>query len=366
MKQLLISVFLILLFCFSVIAQENKSLTILEAPLPEIKEQQKTVDVQGTIRLRVEFLNSGNIGEILPINQLPYGFTDNAIEAARKIKFKPEVKVSKAITLATVIQYVFSWGEGWRVEFPKSFVFDNSQIKNDEKAEAIVKKAVENLGGEKYLNAKSQIGRGKFSSLSGGAIASFQNFTDVIAFPDKERTEFKSGGSKTVQTNFGKNGWIFDGDALTIKDQTDEQINNFKRGVRTSLDNLLRGNWRSEGAKLDYVGRRQASLGKRNDVLKLTFDDGFTVEFEFSDEGVPMKSVYKRANADNEEIKEEDRYAQFVDVGGIKTPFIIDHFSNDAHSSRINYESVEFNKSIPDSIFSKPSNVKDLKKDLKL
>ncbi len=237
--------------------------------------------------------------------------------------------------------------------------------KNQVKAETIIKKAVQNLGGEKYLNAKSQIGRGRFSVLRDNAIASYQTFIDVLAFPDKERTEFKDG-AKTVQVNVGDSGWIFDGNAQTIKDQTPEQVNNFKRGIRTSLDNLLRGNWRKEGTKLDYVGRRQASLGKRNDVVKLTFDDDFTVEFEFSDDGFPMKSVYKLLNAEKVEVKEEDRYAQFVDIGGIKTPFIVDHFSNDAPTSRINYESVEFNKTIPDSVFAKPSNVKDLKKDLKL
>ncbi len=251
---------------------------------------------------------------------------------------------------------------GFLIVCSASFCF--AQTKPDEKAETIIKKAVQNLGGEKYLNAKSQIGRGRFSVLRDGAFESFQTFTDVMVFPDKERTEFK-GNAKTVQVNVGKNGWIFDGDAQTIKDQTEAQINNFKRGINTSLDNLLRGNWRGN-ADLSYVGRRQAGLGKRNDVVKLTFSDGFTVEFEFADDGLPMKSVYKRANADNEEAKEEDRYAQFVDVGGIKTPFIVDHFSNDKQTSRINYESVEFNKSIPDAIFSKPSNAKDLKKDLKL
>ncbi|MEO6588204.1 MAG: hypothetical protein ABIP06_02650, partial [Pyrinomonadaceae bacterium] len=69
---------------------------------------------------------------------------------------------------------------------------------------------------------------------------------------------------------------------------------------------------------------------------------------------------------DNEEVTEEDRYAQFIDIGGIKIPFIIDHYSNEKHTSRINYESVEFNKQIPDSVFAKPSSAKDLKKDLKL
>ena len=237
--------------------------------------------------------------------------------------------------------------------------------RTDEKAEEILKKAVEKLGGEKYLQVKSIVGRGKFSLLRDNAIISFQSFVDIIVYPDKERTEFKQGGVKTVQTNTGETGWIFDGAAETLSEQTNVQIANYKRGIRVSLDNLLRGHWRGK-ANLTYIGKRAASLGKRSDVVKLVFDDGFAVEFEFSDEGLPIKAIYKRANADNEEIKEEDRYAQFVDVQGIKTPFIVDHFTNGAQTSRINYESVEFNKPVPDSIFTKPNSPKELRKDLKL
>ena len=303
---------------------------------------------------------NGQIGKISPVNSLSHGLTENTIEAAKKIKFEPEKKDGIPTTIFKQVEYVFKYGWG---------VGDGIKVGDgvkDEKAEAVIKLAVEKLGGEKYLTAKSQIGRGKFSLLRDGQIVSFQTFVDVIAFPDKERTDFKNGGTKTVQTNFADGGWVFDGDALTIKDQSEDQISNFKRGIRTSLDHLLRGDWRKEGAKLEYAGKRQASLGKRNDVVKITFDDGFAVEFEFADDGLPMKSIYKRLNADNEEVAEEDRYAQFIDVSGIKTPFIIDHFSNKIQTSRINYESIEFNKSVPDSIFAKPSNVKDFKKDLKL
>ena len=355
MKKFLFTVFFTSLFCLTAFAQESQKLKILEKPSPKLTEEQIRSNIcsQGTVRLRIEFLSNGQIGKISPVQSLAHGLTENAIEAAKKIKFEPEKKDDVSVTVFKQVEYVFQYG--WR-----------GSVQKDEKAEAILKKAIEKLGGEKYLTAKSQIGRGKFSLLRDGQIFSFQTFVDVIAFPDKERTDFKSGGSKTVQTNFASSGWIFDGDALTIKDQTEEQISNFKRGIRTSHDHLLRGGWRKEGAKLEYVGKRQSSLGKRNDVVRLTFDDGFAVEFEFADDGLPMKSVYKRLNTDNEEVLEEDRYAQFVDVSGIKTPFIIDHFSNKTHTSRINYESIEFNKSVPDSIFAKPTSAKDLKKDLKL
>lgn len=231
-----------------------------------------------------------------------------------------------------------------------------------EKADAIIAKAIQNLGGDRYLAVKTQIGRGTFSVIRTNVVVSFQAFVDVIVFPDKERTEFKGAGSSTIQVNRGTSGWVFDGDQKLIKAQTEAQIANFKQGIRTSLDNLLRGYWKGE-AHVTYVGRRPATLGKRNDVVKLTYKDGFAVEFEFaSDDGLPQKAVYKRANGDGEEIKEEDRYAQFVDVGGIKTPFIVDRSTNGKPASRINYETIEFNKSIPDSIFAKPANPKEIKK----
>lgn len=241
-----------------------------------------------------------------------------------------------------------------------------AQNKTDEKAEAVIKKAVEVLGGDKYLQVKSQVGRGKYHILRDGTLLSYQTFVDVIVYPDSERTEFKFAGVKNVQTNSGDSGWVFDGSAQTINEQSKEQVEGFKRALRTSLDQLLRGYWRGK-ADLTYVGKREAGVGKRNEVIKLTFDDDFTVEFEFAaTDGLPMKAIYKRPNGENEETKEEDRYAQFVDVNGIKTPFIIDHFTNGAQTSRINYESIEFNKTISNSIFAKPSNAKDVKKDLKL
>ena len=236
----------------------------------------------------------------------------------------------------------------------------------DERAASIIAKAVENLGGDRYLIVKSQIGRGKFSVIRESVVVSFQLFTDVIVFPEKERTDFKSNGTRTVQVNTGDTGWIYDGDQELIKVQNAGQIANFKQGIRVSLDNLLRGGWKGE-ADLTYVGKRPSTLGKRNDVIKLAYKDGFIVEFEFAvDDGMPQKAIYKRNSDETEEIKEEDRYAQFIDINGIRSPLIIDRFTNGKPSSRINFDTIEFNKTIPDAIFTKPATPKDAKKDIKL
>jgi outer membrane lipoprotein-sorting protein len=232
-----------------------------------------------------------------------------------------------------------------------------------EKAEAVLKRAIAKVGGDKYLQVKTTIGKGLFTTFREGESGTPSSFVDYLVFPNKERTEFKSASGKFIQTNVGETGWVYDGTTRSINDQTPEQIANFKKAMRTSLDYLLRGYWRSEkDVKLEYVGKREAGLGKRNEVIKIAYEDGLAIEFEFAaTDALPMKSVYKEKNPEGEETKQEDRYAQFVEVQGVLVPYIIDHFQNGKQSSRINYQSVEINAVVPDTLFTKPIDVKKLK-----
>jgi outer membrane lipoprotein-sorting protein len=45
----------------------------------------------------------------------------------------------------------------------------------------------------------------------------------------------------------------------------------------------------------------------------------------------------------------------------VLTPYVIDHYRNGTQTSRINYDSVEFNKPIADSLFAKPASIKAVK-----
>jgi hypothetical protein len=361
---LIVAGFFVSALCLGIAAQDSR-LKVNQQPLPELPKNYGTLDVQGTVLLRVQFLDIGEIGEIVPVVSVHAGLTERAIAAARKIKFDAEKKDGKSVTVVKSVQYFYSWNGGWRIPV------DNTEsvlgAKNETgKADAVLAKAVQALGGDRYLQVKSQIGRGKFSEITKeGVVVSFRSFVDVIVYPNKERTEFKGQGLKNIQVNVGDTGWVFDGSMEVLRDQNETQIANFRKGIRTSLDHLLRGEWKSEG-KLSYVTRRAGSLGRRNDVMRLTYNDGLVVEFEFgADDGLPVKAMYKRTNADGEDIKEEDRYAQFIETDGIKVPFVVDHYTNGKMTSRINYESIEFNKPIPESIFTKPANPKQVK-ELKL
>ena len=243
----------------------------------------------------------------------------------------------------------------------------NVPASQDPKAEAILARAVEVLGGSNYLNVKTVVGRGFYTTFHDGVSQLPSRFLDYIAYPDKERTEFTGGGIKAIQTNVGNTGWIYDGTTKTIGDMKETQIADFKRSMRTTLENLLQGWWRKEGAVLTYAGRREAGLAKRNETVRLTYPDGYWIEFEFgARDGLPSKMIYKRTktkpNSDEtEETSEEDRLAKPITVDGVTAPWVIDHYVNGVQTSRINYESIEYNKPLPDSLFAKPENVKAIK-----
>jgi hypothetical protein len=237
----------------------------------------------------------------------------------------------------------------------------------NQKAEAIINRAIEVLGGNAYLNVKTVVGRGFFTAFQEGISQIPARFLDYIAYPDRERTEFTGDGIRVIQTNTGESGWLFDGATKTLSDMKGTQIEDFKRSMRTSVENLLRGWWKKENATLSYVGRREAGLARRNEIVRLTYPDGFWIEYEFAvKEGLPAKVVYKTTKKkpdsdETEENNEEDRLARPIAMAGVTAPWVVDHFINGTQTSRINFESIEYNQPLADTLFAKPANIKSLK-----
>lgn len=233
---------------------------------------------------------------------------------------------------------------------------------NEQKAAQVVERAIQALGGNNYLSVRTVTTRGYFTQFKEGVSGSPVSFVDYIVYPDRERTEFKSLGIKVIQTNTGDTGWVYDGEGKTLKDLSREQVEDFHFSMRTNIDYLLRGLWRKEGAKLSYVGRREAGVGRRNETVRLTYADGLAVEYEFSaTDGLPAKVLYKKKDKAGEEAVEEDRFAQFVAIDNVMIPFIVDHYRAGAQASRINYQSAEINRPIADSLFARPASAKAVK-----
>lgn len=86
----------------------KKSLQVLSKPRANYTDSARTNQTQGTVTLRVAFLENGKIGDVSIVNYLPDGLTENAIEAAKQIKFEPATLNGKPINVVKQVQYSFS------------------------------------------------------------------------------------------------------------------------------------------------------------------------------------------------------------------------------------------------------------------
>lgn len=86
----------------------TQPLKILSKPRPGYTDAARQNNVQGTVILRVTFLPSGQIGSISAIKGLPYGLTEQAIAAARQMKFEPAKRDGIAQAVTRQVEYTFS------------------------------------------------------------------------------------------------------------------------------------------------------------------------------------------------------------------------------------------------------------------
>lgn len=79
------------------------AMKIISKPRATYTDAGRVNNIQGNVTLRITFLASGQIGSISPVSRLPHGLTEQAISAARAIRFEPAkvngVPQSKTMTV---------------------------------------------------------------------------------------------------------------------------------------------------------------------------------------------------------------------------------------------------------------------------
>lgn len=65
-------------------------------------------NIQGSVTVRVTFLATGQIGSITTIKKLPFGLTENAIHAAKQMRFEPETVNGVARNTTRPVVFTFN------------------------------------------------------------------------------------------------------------------------------------------------------------------------------------------------------------------------------------------------------------------
>jgi TonB family protein len=93
-------------------SKKNKAKTerfkITSKPKATYTEDARTNNVEGAVRLKVTLLASGQVGAIRPVSELPFGLTEQAVAAARNIKFQPKRVNGVPQSVIVTIEYNFN------------------------------------------------------------------------------------------------------------------------------------------------------------------------------------------------------------------------------------------------------------------
>jgi hypothetical protein len=240
---------------------------------------------------------------------------------------------------------------------------DPNDPKNVQRGAELIKQAVQARGGERFLSFTNLMSTGTYTPFQKGLSQIPTQFVDYIVYPDKERTEFGKGKKKDrrIQVNVGKTGWVYDGDAETLKDQTDKQIEEHLEGLEFDIDRLLRAAAKGEGVEVGFAGREETRPGERADAVAIRLKSDRTAYLLLdSQTHLPISLSYEKTE-DGALVKQETRYNQYVDYDGVKFANIVDFYRNSVQMGRVNYQLIKLNTQVSNELFDKPANTKAIK-----
>ena len=229
------------------------------------------------------------------------------------------------------------------------------------KALAAVQAAIKARGGDSYLKIRTITSRGQYTAYDKGVSGNPQGFVDYIAYPGRERTEFGKGDEKFIQSNSDIANWVYEAKQKMIRDQTDEQVKDFQQNARFDLDNLLRAAAAQAKVKLVYLGRREPWRSTFSEAIRVDYADGGSATLHFDARTrLPLSLEYKVVTAEGT-ANNEARYYRWVEYNGVQFPTILDFYREGKQTARVTFDEIIFNTPLPDKLFAKPTNLKEVK-----
>lgn len=90
------------------VAANSTPIKILSKPRPNYTDRARQANITGTIRAAVLFAANGRVMNVLILTPLGYGLDEQAVRAARGIKFEPATKDGKAVSVVKMVEYSFA------------------------------------------------------------------------------------------------------------------------------------------------------------------------------------------------------------------------------------------------------------------
>ena len=219
---------------------------------------------------------------------------------------------------------------------------------SEKKARGVLEKSVEALGGQAFQNARDVTRNGRIFQFRKDDLQGVGKFQAYDKFPLKQRVEFEKG--HIVNINNGDQGWKIE--YKVVKEQSPEEIRNFRASINHSLDYVLRFRLNERGMKFRYLGRTQIDLEEVEGVQLIDQENDRVKIFVSANDFLPVRMEYQSPALGKRWSTEDQRlFYNYHQISGVQIPFKTVRFSNGFKSGETHLESARVNSDLPDSLF---------------
>ena len=228
---------------------------------------------------------------------------------------------------------------------------------DEERIGKLFQDAVQVMGGDAYLKVTDIVTEGNyFLSNKEGDSSGLIKYNDYTKLPNKSRNELGNKKKQRDITVFNldkEEGWILEGQKDT-RTATPEEIKDFKKAVKHSIETIFRFRYKDPANKLFYLGAGEG-LDVRLDVVRLLDpeNDETTIYFDRISK-LPAKVESTAVDKRGVKIREVQEFSQWHVIQGVNTPLRVDGFVNGHKASQLFVTKITYNNNLPDSFFAKP------------
>jgi len=225
----------------------------------------------------------------------------------------------------------------------------------DPKAQALLDRTIQALGGPAFLAFKTMTTRGRFFAIQEGVTAGMAPFESAVEFPDKRHYLYGEKGKKPVTlVNDGDRNWELDKMGRTF--QPPEQVRRWKLSMRYGLENLLRLRIHEPGVLIQAGGTDFV-----DNVPTLALDifeaGGAQIKLLLHRQTyLPIRISYRVQDPKTLEWDEYfDVYGDYQRFQGVNTPLHISRFVNGERVSETIRNTAQYDEVYPEGYFGPPS-----------
>jgi len=229
------------------------------------------------------------------------------------------------------------------------------------KANVLLDRAVQALGGDKYLTFQTVHHYGRSYSLSDGSVrGQGVRYWRYWRYPDHERIELTKdrdwiiiyAGNKAYETTF-----------RGTRELEEKALREYLARRDFALEHILR-EWRKDPRIAAFYDG--PTIAESKSVEKVTLINGrnqqVTLYFD-SQSGLPIKKEYELRDPNTgDRLREYETYDQYRPVQGIVTPHVVTRYRDGEITSQRFIKTVEYGVAIPDAKFTAVVNYDKMKR----